>query len=127
MSGLGKNLGKRVPAPSTVALVPSLLAAAIVLAACGKSRTVVMQAERKAQVGGEFIRLYDDGTAEYGYGVVSEKLKAEGRYRYADDTLHLLDGSFKPHFPKGYLVVKDGIVIMETGFHFLVTQSRPQP
>ena len=56
------------------------LAAAALLAAC-KSKTVVWQAERKAAIGGEFIRLFDDGHAEYGYGVVSEKLKAEGAYR----------------------------------------------
>lgn len=104
-----------------------LLAAVLALMACGKSRTVVMQAERKAQIGGEFIRLYDDGSAEYGYGVVSEKLKAEGRYRYAGDTLHFLDESFRPHFPKGYLIVKEGVVIMETGFHFLVTQGATPP
>jgi hypothetical protein len=111
---------------SLVAVSHALLACSL-LSACGKSRTMVMQAERKAQIGGEFIRLYDDGTAEYGYGVVSEKLKAEGAYRYANDTLHLLDASFKPHFPKGHLVVKEGVVIMESGFHFLVTQSHSQP
>jgi hypothetical protein len=88
---------------------------------------MVLQAERKAQIGGEFIRLYDDGSAEYGYGVVSEKLKAEGAYRFANDTLWLLDDSFRKHFPAGFLVVKEGVVIMESGFHFLVTQSRKVP
>lgn len=92
------------------------------LAGC-KSKTVVFQAERKAPIGGEFIRLYDDGHAEYGYGVVSEKLKAEGAYRYSQDTLYLLDESFRKHFPAGFLLVREGIVFMESGLHFLVTQS----
>lgn len=97
-----------------------------VLSAC-KSNTIVFQAERKAQIGGEFIRLFDDGHAEYGYGVVSEKLKAEGAYRFSQDTLYLPDESFRKHFPAGYLIVKEGIVFMEGGFHFLVTQSYKQP
>lgn len=104
-----------------------LLAASLwALSAC-KSRNLVWQAERKAQVGGEFIRLYDDGHAEYGYGVVSEKLKAEGAYRHERDTLWLLDPSFLEHFPKGFLPIVDGVVIMESGLHFLVTQARPVP
>lgn len=101
------------------AAVPALLA--LLCAGC-KSRNVVWQAERKAQIGGEFIRLFDDGHAEYGYGVVSEKLKAEGACRLAGDTLWLEDPSFRAHFPKGFLVVVDGVVIMESGLHFLVTQ-----
>lgn len=100
--------------------------AGFLLAGC-KSRTLVWQAERKASLGGEFIRLYDDGHAEYGYGVVSEKLKAEGPYRLAQDTLWLPDPAFKAHFPKGYLVVSQGVVIMESGLHFLVTRSGPAP
>lgn len=92
-----------------------------------KSKTVVFQAERKAQIGGEFIRLYDDGRAEYGYGVVSEKLKAEGPYRFSQDTLYLPDESFRKHFPAGFLVVREGVVFMESGLHFLVTQSRKVP
>jgi len=96
------------------------------LSAC-KSNTVVFQAERKAQIGGEFIRLFDDGHAEYGYGVVSERLKAEGAYRLSQDTLYLPDESFLKHFPAGYLIVKEGFVIMESGFHFRVTQSYKQP
>lgn len=102
--------------------VPSFL-----LSACGKKRILVWQAERTASIGGEFIRLYDDGNAEYGYGVVSEKLKAKGAYRHSQDTLHLLGASFKPHFPDGYLLVREGVVIMEGGLHFLVTQSREVP
>ncbi len=96
------------------------------LSAC-KSKTMVFQAERKAQIGGEFIRLFDDGHAEYGYGVVTEKLKAEGSYRFSNDTLYLLDESFLKHFPAGYLIVKEGFVLMESGFHFEVTQSYKQP
>lgn len=103
-----------------------ILAASTLLLGC-KSRTVVWQAERKAAIGGEFIRLYDDGHAEYGYGVVSEKLKAEGPYRMVQDTLWLPDPSFKEHFPKGFLAVSQGVVIMESGLHFLVTQGGPAP
>ena len=104
----------------------NLLLVAVVVAGC-KSRTMVWQAERKAAIGGEFIRLYDDGHAEYGYGVVSEKLKAEGPYRHAQDTLWLLDPSFREHVPRGVLVVNQGVVIMESGLHFLVTQGGPAP
>lgn len=103
-----------------------ILAASILIMGC-KSRTLVWQAERKAAIGGEFIRLYDDGHAEYGYGVVSEKLKAEGPYRHAQDTLWLLDPSFREHFPKGFLVVSQGVVIVEGGLHFQVTQGGPAP
>jgi hypothetical protein len=110
----------------TAAAVPALLTF-FLSAACGKRREVVLHAERKAQIGGEFLRLYDDGSAEYGYGVVSEKLKAEGRYRYVGDTLWLEGGDFRKHFPAGFLVIKEGVVIMESGFHFLVTQSRKVP
>lgn len=109
----------------TATTIPVLLS--LFLAACGKHREVVLQAERKAQIGGEFLRLYDDGFAEYGYGVVSEKLKAKGRYRYVGDTLWLEGGDFRKHFPAGFLVIKEGVVIMESGFHFLVTQSRETP
>ncbi len=101
------------------------LAAFLALAAGCKSRTVVWQAERKAQIGGEFIRVFDDGRGEYGYGVVSEKLKAEGACRLAGDTLWFQDPSFKAHFPKGFLPIKHGVVIMESGFHFLVVPPPP--
>ena len=59
--------------------------------------------------------------------MVSEKLKAEGPYRHARDTLWLLDPSFREHFPKGFLVVNQDLVIMESGLHFLVTRSGPAP
>lgn len=114
------------PTPSLILLACALSAAALLAAAC-KSKNVVWQAERKAAIGGEFIRLFDDGHAEYGYGVVSEKLKAEGAYRYAQDTLWLDDPSFRKHFPEGYLVVREGVVIMASGLHFLVTQANPGP
>src|SRR3954470_8716826 len=84
-----------------------------------KQRVLVLSAERKAQMGGEFIRVYDDGYAEYGYGVVSDKLKAKGGYRYSGDTLYFLDESFRPHFPQGFVVLKAGVLFMESGFHFL--------
>jgi hypothetical protein len=103
-----------------------LLATTILFTGC-KSRNLVWQAERKAQIGGEFIRLYDDGQAEYGYGVVTEKLKAKGAYRLAQDTLWLLDPSFQNHFEKGYLVVSEGVVIMESGLHFQVVPVEPSP
>lgn len=103
-----------------------LVLAAALLLSCKKGN-LVFQAERKAQIGGEFIRLYDNGHAEYGYGVVSDKLKAEGAYRYVQDTLYFLDPGFKAHFPAGYLLVKEGVVFMPSGFHFLVTQGRAVP
>lgn len=90
---------------------------------CGQARTLVWQAERKAPIGGEFIRLYSDGMAEYGYGVVSEKLKAKGPYRFSHDTLFLEGEDFKAHFPAGYVPVKEGVVLMPSGLHFLVTEN----
>lgn len=64
-----------------------LLLAILALVTACKRRALVWQAERKAQVGGEFIRLYDDG----------------------------------------FLRIVDGVVVMPTGYHFLVTQARPAP
>lgn len=117
--GHGPGPGTRSPRAAALAALPLALLA---LAAGCKSRTVVWQAERKAPIGGEFIRLFDDGHGEYGYGVVSEKLKAEGPCRLAGDTLWFQDPSFKAHFPKGFLPIHDGVVIMESGLHFLVTR-----
>jgi hypothetical protein len=65
----------------------------------GCRRSPVFEAERNAPVGNEFIRLYADGHAEYGFVVVRENLKAQGSYRYARDTVWFLSDSFKPHFP----------------------------
>lgn len=119
--GRGPGRGTRVPvAAARAALSLALPLSLLALAAGCKSRTVVWQAERKAAIGGEFIRLFDDGHGEYGYGVVSEKLKAEGPCRLAGDTLWFQDPSFKAHFPKGFLPIHDGVVIMESGLHFLV-------
>lgn len=84
----------------------------------------VLEAERAAPVGSEFIRLYPDGHAEYGYGVVKENLKARGGYRYARDTVWFLDESFKPHFPAGYLPIKGGVLFMENGLHFKIGTNR---
>ncbi len=108
---------RTLPAPLTICA--AILALMAGLAGC-KSGKLVWAAERKAQMGGEFIRLYDDGRAEYGYGVVTEKLKAEGPYHRNGDTLFFDDPSFLPHFSKGYLIEKRGTVLMESGFHFLV-------
>lgn len=121
---------RRGPRPAAAPPSPvraALCLAALAFAAGCKSRNLVWQAERKAQIGGEFIRLYDDGHAEYGYGVVTEKLKAEGAYRLAADTLWLLDPSFRAHFPKGYLPVRHGVVLMESGLHFQVAPPAPVP
>src|SRR3954467_3426167 len=100
--------------PYGIALLLALLClCAFQLSAC-KKRTLVLSAERKAQMGGEFIRAYDDGYAEYGYGVVSDKLKAKGSYRYSGDPLYFLDESFRPHFPQGFVTIKAGVLFMES-------------
>jgi hypothetical protein len=83
----------------------------------------VLEAERMAPVGSEFIRLYGDGHAEYGFAVVKENLKAQGGYRYAQDTVWFLAGSFKEHFPAGYLPVKEGVLYMENGLHFKIKKN----
>jgi hypothetical protein len=83
----------------------------------------VLEAERNAPVGKEFIRLYGDGRAEYGYGVVSEHIKAQGSYRYARDTVWFESGDFKEHFPAGYLPVKEGVLYMDNGLHFEIKKN----
>jgi hypothetical protein len=118
--------GRTLPALAFPLASAAVLGALLGLGGC-KQRVLVWQAERKAQIGGEFLRVYDDGHGEYGYGVVSEKLKAEGATRLTPDTLFLLDASYKAHFPAGFLPIREGVVIMPTGFHFLVTQARPAP
>lgn len=102
-------------------LRPFLAAAALAVAACRQSP--VLEAERAAPVGSEFIRLFPDGHAEYGYGVVKENLKAQGGYRYAQDTVWFLAESFKPHFPAGYLPVKGEVLFMESGLHFRIKKN----
>ncbi|MDB5103903.1 MAG: hypothetical protein JWP91_1592 [Fibrobacteres bacterium] len=95
-----------------------ILAAILALAGCKQAPVLV--AERSAPVGNEFIRLYRDGRAEYGFVVVRENLKAQGSYRYANDTVWFLSESFKPHFPAGYLPIKEGVLFMESGLHFKI-------
>ena len=104
-----------------------LAACALLLSACGKHGGVLLSAERKAQVGGEFLRFYQDGTAEYGFGVVKENLKASGSYRFANDTLYFTSESFRPHFPAGYLPIKGGILFMESGLHFEIKKNALSP
>jgi hypothetical protein len=98
------------------------ICAAALLAGC-KGETV-LEAERSAPVGNEFIRLYGDGRAEYGYAVVKENLKAQGAYRYANDTVWFLAEAFKPHFPAGYLPIADGKLVMASGLHFKVKKNK---
>jgi hypothetical protein len=101
------------------ACFPALAAVlALAFAACKPSPVLV--AERSAPVGQEFIRLYPDGKAEYGYAVVKENFKARGGYRYAHDTVFFLDESFKPHFPAGYLPIKQDVLYMDNGLHFKI-------
>lgn len=98
---------------------------AIALSACKPSP--VLLAERSAPIGHEFIRLYPDGKAEYGFAVVKENFKARGGYRYARDTVFFLDESFKPHFPAGYLPVKEGVLYMDNGLHFKIKIDKLKP
>ena len=105
-----------------IPFIPLLRALALALPVLwiGCKAAPVLSAERSAPVGNEFIRLFRDGHAEYGYVVVKENLKARGSYRYANDTVWFLDESFKPHFPAGYLPIKEGVLYMESGLHFKI-------
>ena len=98
------------------------LALAAGLAGCREAPILV--AERSAPVGSEFIRLFKDGHAEYGYAVVKENLKAQGSYRYAQDTVWFLAEAFKPHFPAGYLPIKGDVLFMESGLHFKIKTDK---
>ena len=102
--------------------VPAAFLLALALAACKPSPVLV--AERSAPVGQEFIRLFPDGKAEYGYAVVKENFKARGGYRYARDTIFFLDESFRPHFPAGYLPIKEDVLYMDNGLHFLIKSDK---
>lgn len=102
-------------------LGPAVLGSSVLMTGCKASP--VLSAERSAPVGNEFIRLFRDGHAEYGYVVVKENLKARGSYRYANDTVWFQDESFKPHFPAGYLPIKEGVLYMESGLHFKIKEN----
>ncbi len=102
-----------------------LLSAALILtvfAACKPGP--LLEATRAAPIGEEFIRLFPDGHAEYGYGVVKENLKAQGGYRYAHDTVWFLAEAFKPHFPAGYLPVQGDVLFMASGLHFKIKTNK---
>jgi hypothetical protein len=103
-------------------LVLSALSVLSILTACRPSP--VLEAARPAPIGEEFIRLFPDGHAEYGYGVVKENLKAQGGYRYAHDTVWFLAEAFKPHFPAGYLPIKGDVLFMESGLHFKIKTNK---
>lgn len=98
--------------------------AVLAVALPGCREAPVLLAERSAPVGNEFIRLFKDGHAEYGYQVVKENLKAQGGYRYAQDTVWFLAEAFKPHFPAGYLPIKGGVLFMESGLHFTIKSNK---
>ncbi|MEO6096690.1 MAG: hypothetical protein ABIW76_13720 [Fibrobacteria bacterium] len=99
---------------------PVFLASILAFAFAACKPSPVLVAERSAPVGSEFIRLYPDGKAEYGYAVVKENFKARGGYRYARDTVFFLDEAFRPHFPAGYLPVKQNVLYMDNGLHFKI-------
>ncbi|MEO7777352.1 MAG: hypothetical protein ABIY63_07450 [Fibrobacteria bacterium] len=111
-----------LPGPFHAALL-ACLAWCLVGCLLGCKGSPVLEAERMAPVGSEFIRLYGDGHAEYGFAVVKENLKAQGGYRYAQDTVWFLADSFKEHFPAGYLPVKEGVLYMENGLHFKIKKN----
>lgn len=114
-----------MPAGRSSRLPSVLFAAALALAVFSACRQgPVLEAERPAPVGSEFIRLFPDGHAEYGYGVVKENLKAQGGYRYAHDTIWFLADAFKPHFPAGYLPIKGDVLYMESGLHFKIKTNK---
>jgi hypothetical protein len=95
------------------------------LSACGKGgHGMVLSAERSAPIGGEFIRFYSDGKVDYGFAVVHEKMKAQGSYRYSNDTLYFLSESFKPHFPDGFITIRGDILFMASGLHFRITKNK---
>jgi hypothetical protein len=114
-----------MPAGKSSLIPTSLFAAALALAVFAACRPApVLEAERPAPVGREFIRLFPDGHAEYGYGVVKENLKAQGGYRYAHDTVWFLADAFRPHFPAGYLPIKGDVLYMESGLHFKIKTNK---
>ncbi len=101
----------------------SLLAILFLFQACNKGGGMALSAERAAPIGGEFLRFYKDSTVDYGYAVVKENMKAQGRYRYSQDTLYFLSGPFKEHFPEGFLMIRGDTLFMGNGLHFRVTKN----
>ncbi len=95
----------------------------LLLFACGKHSGMALSAQRSAPVGGEFIRFFKDGSVDYGFAVVKENLKAQGKYRYSQDTLYFLSDSFKEHFPLGYITIRGDTLYMENGLHFKVIEN----
>gem|GEM_PF-3597303 len=92
---------------------------------CGRGgHALVLSAERAAPVGGEFLRFYADGTAEYGYAVVKENLKAKGAYRYSGDTLYFLSEAFRPYFPGSLITIRGDTLYMDSGLHFKITKNK---
>lgn len=91
---------------------------------CGRGHSLALSAERAAPVGGEFLRFYADSTAEYGYAVVKENIKAKGNYRYSGDTLYFLSEAFKPHFPEGLITIRGDTLYMASGLHFKITKNK---
>ena len=87
----------------------------------------VFEAERNAPMGNEFIRLYPDGQAEYGFVVVKENIKAKGPYRYARDTVFFEGEAFRPHFPAMCLPIKDDVLYMGNGLHFKIKTDKLKP
>lgn len=106
----------------SLAFLPMAALALCAFAGCKGGEA--LSAERAAPVGREFIRLYEDGRAEYGYAVVKENFKARGGYRYARDTVWFLDEAFKAHFPGGYLPVFGDTLFMGNGLHFRITKNK---
>jgi hypothetical protein len=114
----------RIPHRAILGSIAWVLALVSLPALTGCKSTPVLLAERTAPVGNEFIRLYPDGRAEYGFVVVRENLKAQGSYRYANDTVWFLSEAFKPHFPAGYLPIKEDVLYMESGLHFKIKVNK---
>ena len=120
----------KIPAPrafprsrvAALRLLAAGLLSVCLLSACRGAPVFV--AERSAPVGNEFIRLFPDGHAEYGYQVVKENLKAQGAYRFARDTVWFDDASFKAHFPEGFLAIEGDVLFMGNGLHFKIKTDK---
>jgi hypothetical protein len=105
--------------------LPAILGLGLCFHACGKGgHRLVLSAERAAPIGGEFLRFYADSTAEYGYAVVRENIKAKGAYRYSGDTLYFLSEAFTPHFREGLITIRGDTLYMASGLHFKITKNK---